>query len=67
MKHDLPEWVLIIDFTKLSLKAVLLHDGKHHPSIPVGHALHMNETYENLKQLLNKLEYSKFGWHIVVT
>jgi len=24
----------------------------------------MKETYENLKQLLSKLENSKFGWHI---
>ena len=23
----------------------------------------MKETYENLKQLLNKLRYSKYGWH----
>jgi len=23
----------------------------------------MKETYKNLKQLLNKLEYSKCGWH----
>ena len=43
---------------------MLLHKGKQLPSIPVGHAVHMKETYGNLKQLLNKLEYSKYGWHI---
>jgi len=50
--------------SKLSLKAVLLHNGNQHPSIPVGRAVHMKQTYGNLKQLLNKLEYSKYGWHI---
>jgi len=24
----------------------------------------MKDTYENQKQLLSKLEYSKYGWHI---
>jgi len=24
----------------------------------------MKEIYENLKQLLNKLKYNKYGWHI---
>jgi len=24
----------------------------------------MKETHGNLKQLLNKLQYSKYGWHI---
>jgi len=63
IKHDLQEWRLFIDSSKLSLKAMLLHNGNQHPSIPVGHDVHMKETYENLKPLLNKLEYTKYGWH----
>ena len=63
IKHDPLEWQLFIDSSKLSLKAVLLHNGYQHASIPVGHAVHMKEPYENLKQLLNNLEYSKYGWH----
>ncbi|KAK1793082.1 hypothetical protein P4O66_011490, partial [Electrophorus voltai] len=30
----------------------------------VGHAVDMKETYGNMKQLLDCLEYSKYGWHI---
>ena len=61
IKHDPQEWRLFIDSSKLSLKAALLHNGNQHPSIPVEHAVHMKETDENLKQLLNKLKYSNFG------
>jgi hypothetical protein len=64
IKHDLQEWRLFIGSSKLSLKTVLLHNGNQHPSILVGHAVHMKKTYANLKQLLNMLEYSKYGWHI---
>jgi ribosome assembly protein YihI (activator of Der GTPase) len=67
IKHDPQEWRLFRDSSKLSLNAVLLHNGNQHPSIPDGHALHMKENYENLKQLLNKLEYSKYGWRICGT
>ncbi|KAK1787970.1 hypothetical protein P4O66_016453 [Electrophorus voltai] len=48
----------------MSLEAVLLHYGNRLPSIPVGHTVDMKETYDNMKQLLDCLEYSKYAWHI---
>ena len=44
-------WKFFIDASKYSLKAVLLHNGNKLPSIPVGHAIEMTETYENVNQL----------------
>jgi hypothetical protein len=43
---------------------MLLRNGNQHPFIPVGHAVHMKEIFVNLNQLLNKLEYNKYGWNI---
>ena len=63
IKHGSQEWRLFIDSSKLSLKAVLLHNGNQLPSIPAGHVVHMKETYENLKQLVSKFEYNKYDWH----
>jgi len=48
----------------LSLKAVLLHNGNICPSIPVGYAAHMKETYENMEMLLKHIQYSKYNWNI---
>jgi len=33
---------------------VLLHNGNKFPSIPLAHAVHMTEMYENLQVLLQK-------------
>jgi hypothetical protein len=44
----------------LSLKAVLLHNGNILPSIPVGHWVHKNESYENLKILMEAIHHDKF-------
>ena len=49
INHNPLDWRLFIDSSKLSLKAVLLHNGNTVPSIPVGHSVHTKESYENMK------------------
>ncbi|UYV84365.1 hypothetical protein LAZ67_X001944 [Cordylochernes scorpioides] len=62
--HDTEEWRLFVDSSKISLKGVLLHNGNKFPSVPVAHASNMKETYENMKLLLKKIEYERYGWKI---
>jgi outer membrane cobalamin receptor len=38
INHNLLDWQIFIDSSKLSIKADLLHNGKNLPSIPVGHS-----------------------------
>jgi len=58
------DWRLFIDSSKLSLKAVLFHNGNTLPSIPVGHSGHNEESYENMKTLMVVINYDKFKWQI---
>ena len=60
--HDPHEWRLCIDSSKTSLKAVLLHNGNLLPSVPVGHSVHLKETYDNLKKLLKCINYEQHQW-----
>jgi hypothetical protein len=64
INHNPLDWRLFIDSSKLSLKAVLLHNGNTLPSIPVGHSMHNKESYENMKILLEAINYVKFKWQI---
>ena len=63
-EHKTTEWRLFIDSSKTSLKAVLLHNGNKFPSVPLAYATNMKETYENLKILLEKIQYFKYCWTI---
>ena len=54
------QWRLFIVSSKVSLKVVLLHNGKRFPSIPLAHAANMKESYENMKLLLGKIKYDEF-------
>lgn len=62
--YDPCDWRLFIDSSKTSLKAVLLHNGNALPSIPVGYAVHMKETYDNMKQLLRCIKYDQHHWQL---
>jgi len=64
INHIPLEWRLFIASSKLSLKAVLLHHGNTLHSIPVGHSVHNKELYENIKILMEVINYDKFKWQI---
>ena len=58
------EWRLFIDSSNRSLKAVLLHNSNHYASVPIVHSTTMKETYDNLKIILQKIQYDKPKWCI---
>ena len=51
------EWRLFIDSLKRSLKCVLLHNGNRYASLPIGHSIKLKEDYNNIKTVLQKLDY----------
>jgi len=64
INHSPLDWRLFIDLSKLSLKALLLNNGNTLPSIPVGHSVHNKESNENMKILMEAINYDKFKWQI---
>ena len=51
-KYDIDKCRLFIDFSKISLKAVLLHNGNVERSMPIIHVVNTKETYEAMLRLL---------------
>lgn len=62
--YDASEWRLFIDSSQRSLKAVLLHNGNVKPSIPVAHSVHLTESYQNMKVLLEAIKYRSHNWNL---
>ena len=60
------DWRLFIDSSKRSLKCVLLHNGNKYASIPIGHSTLLKEKYNNIKRVLEKLNYCDHQWLICV-
>ena len=62
--HNPTQCWLFIDSSTKSLKVVLLHNSNVYPSIPPAYSLQMKEDYENVKQLLIKINYAQFKWYV---
>ena len=62
--YDVSEWRLFIDASKYSIKAVLLHNGNIYPSIPIAHSVTLKETHENLRFILDNIQYDNHKWSI---
>jgi hypothetical protein len=64
-EHISEQWWRFADSSKVSLKAVLLHNGNKFPSIPPDGAVHTIETCEKLQLLLQKQKhYEEHRWNI---
>jgi hypothetical protein len=64
VEYKMNEWRRFIDSFKRSLKAVLLRNGNNYVSLPIGHSVHLKESYENLELVLTKLGYTANDWMI---
>jgi hypothetical protein len=64
MKQVSEEWRLFIHTSKISLKAVLLHNGSKLPSIPIAHSVNTKETHETINNILLGLHYQNYEWQI---
>jgi hypothetical protein len=64
INHNPLDWRLFIESSRLSVKAVFLHNGNTLPSIPIGHSVHIKESYGYMKILMEAIYYDKFKWQI---
>jgi len=55
---------LCTDSSNVSLKSVLLHNWNKFPFVPLVHAANMKESYENMKLLVENIQYEKYNWDI---
>ena len=63
-EYDPSTWLLFIDSSKRSLKAVLLRNSNVIASIPHAHSTKLSEAYETLKLVLEKIKYHEHWWQI---
>jgi hypothetical protein len=60
------EWRLFLDSSKRSLKCVLLHNGNDFGAVPVGHSVHLRETHDDIRVVMDLLKYHEHNWIMCV-
>lgn len=65
-EYNTSDWRLFIDSSKHSLKCVLLHNTNKYGAVPLGHSIHLKETYESVKTVIELLNYHIHNWIICV-
>ncbi|GBL65862.1 hypothetical protein AVEN_6514-1, partial [Araneus ventricosus] len=58
-EYDPSVWRLFIDSSKASLKAHLLQNGNSFASLHFGHSVHLDENYNDLSMILEKINYQE--------
>ena len=64
IEHFPSDWRLFIDSNHVSLKAVLLYNSSHYPSMPVAFSSQKKESYENVKVMLQLINYNLYSWSV---
>lgn len=57
------DWRLFIDGSTKSLKAVLLHNGNHFPSVPIAYGL-LKETVDVIECMMANIRYQDHNWKV---
>ncbi|GBM36642.1 hypothetical protein AVEN_221919-1 [Araneus ventricosus] len=63
-EYDPSEWRLFIDSSKANLKAVLLYNGNSFALPLLGHSVHLEENYNDLFLILEKINYQEQCWMV---
>jgi hypothetical protein len=64
VENKVNERRLYVDSSKRSLKAVLLHNFNNYAQLPIGHSVHLKESYDNFELVLTVIGYTANDWII---
>ncbi|GBL92881.1 hypothetical protein AVEN_54548-1 [Araneus ventricosus] len=64
IEYDPSEWRIFIGSSKTSLKTVSLQNGNSFASLPLGHSVHLEENYNDLSVIPEKINYQEYRWMI---